>query len=144
MDTLLAPPLKKFLRAPLRIHTSTPNWSRAPPLKRQSFYRSTSPPKPPRGGAGGTMTPGSMEFRGPDELERGPIQMTLRSEGPSKSHVKSFMSFADHLILAGKTVKISVKTFFFFFFWRSHHFSDQTAAFSSSMLDFTKPEFRHI
>ena len=30
------------------------------------------------------------------------------------------------------------------FFWRSHHFSEQTAAFSPSILDFTKPEFRHI
>ena len=30
------------------------------------------------------------------------------------------------------------------FFWRSHHFLDQTAAFSPSILDFTKPEFHHI
>ena len=56
-----------------------------------------------------------------------------------------FFFFGDHLILAGKTVEIPVKTLFFFvFFWRSHQFSDQTAAFSPSILDFTQPEFRHV
>ena len=30
------------------------------------------------------------------------------------------------------------------FFWRSYHFSDQTTAFSPSILDFTKPNIRHI
>ena len=34
--------------------------------------------------------------------------------------------------------------FFSFLFWRSHHIWDQTAAFSPSILDFTKPEFHHI
>ena len=32
----------------------------------------------------------------------------------------------------------------FFFSWRSYHFSNQTTAFSPSVLDFTKPEIRHI
>ena len=45
------------------------------------------------------------------------------------------------MISTGKTVRFSVKTFFF---CRSHYFSDQTAAFSPFVLDFTKPEFRHI
>ena len=40
------------------------------------------------------------------------------------------------LISAGKTVEILEKTFF----WRSHHFSDQSAEFSPSILDFTKPQ----
>ena len=30
------------------------------------------------------------------------------------------------------------------FFWRSHQFSDQTAAFSPSILDFTQPEFLYV
>ena len=30
------------------------------------------------------------------------------------------------------------------FFWRSHHNSDKTAAFSPSVLEFTKPEIRNI
>ena len=47
------------------------------------------------------------------------------------------------MIFAGKTVEIPVKTLFFFF-WRSHQFSDQTAAFSPSILDFTLREFRHV
>ena len=83
---------------------------------------------PPREGAGETMTSGYMELRGPvrgPTRAHGPIQSTLRSERPT-----------------GKTVKNSVKTFLFFL--RSHHFSDQTSAFSSSILDFTKPEFRQI
>ena len=67
--------------------------------------------------------------------------------GPSKWHweismwgLKAFF-FEDHLISTGKIVRISVKTFFF---WRSHHNSDKTAAFSPSVLEFTKPEIRHI
>ena len=31
-----------------------------------------------------------------------------------------------------------------FFFWRSHNDSDKTVAFSPSVLEFTKPEIRHI
>ena len=48
--------------------------------------------------------------------------MTLRNQ-----HVKpnDFFFFGEHLLSTGKTVRISVKTFFVFF-WRSHHFLDQT------------------
>ena len=40
-----------------------------------------------------------------------------------------------------KTLKFRLRPFFF---WRSLDLSGQTAAFSPSSLDFTKPEFRHI
>ena len=53
-----------------------------------------------------------------------------------------FFLFVDHLFSTSKTVRISVKTFFVF--WRSHHNSDKNAAFSSSVLEFTKLEIRHI
>ena len=69
-----------------------------------------------RGGAGGTMTLGPMDFRGPMGFRKavgfnGPIEMTLRNQ-----HVKPeglFFLFGDHLISTGQTVRISVKTFFF-------------------------------
>ena len=61
------------------------------------------------------MTPGPMKFRGAHKLERGPIQMTLRREGPIEIACEDLFFFGDHLISAGKTVKISVKTFFFLF-----------------------------
>ena len=45
------------------------------------------------------------------ELERGPIEMTLRNQ-----HAKpEDFFFGEHLISTGKTVRISVKTFFVFF-----------------------------
>ena len=85
------------------------------------------------------MTPGPMDFRGPLGFRKavgfsGP--MSSRG-GPSKWHweismwsLKTFFFFfffffGEHLISTGKTVRISVKTFFCFF-RRSHHFSDQT------------------
>ena len=70
----------------------------------------------------------------------GPIKMTLRNQ-----HVRSedLFFFGDHLISTKKTVRISVKNFFFVF-WRPHHNSEKTAAFSPSVLEFTKPEIRHI
>ena len=40
-----------------------------------------------------------------------------------------------------KALKISRRPFFFL---RSHHFSNQKAAFFPCVLDFTKPQFRHI
>ena len=97
------------------------------------------------GGKGGQWPPGPMEFRGPKRgpmsSRGGPSKWHWEVKGPSKSHVNRLICFGDHLISAGKTVKISEKTFFV---WRSHHFSDQTAAFSPSILDFTKPQFRHV
>ena len=81
------------------------------------------------------MTPGPMDFRGPMVFRkavsfRGPIEMTLRNQ-----HVKpEDLCFGVHLISTGKTVRI----------WSSHHFSDQNTAFSPCILDFTKPEIRHI
>ena len=53
------------------------------------------------------------------------------------------------LISTGKTVRISVKTFFFFFLENTNFRpekpfnSDKTAAFSASVLEFTKSEIRH-
>ena len=49
--------------------------------------------------------------------------------------------FGDHQISIGNTVKISVKVFFF-----GDHIiiRTQTAAFSPSVLEFTKPEIRNI
>ena len=67
--------------------------------------------------------------------------------------VKTFF-FGDHLFLIAKTVRISVKTFFFM--WRSpdfgkappffliSKFGQNCGAFSLSVLEFTKPEIRHI
>ena len=82
-----------------------------------------------RGGAGGYNDPGAHGLeegrllqrakQRADELERGPIKMTLRNQ-----HVKPedlfFFFFGDHLISIGNTVRISVKNFFFF--WRSPNF----------------------
>ena len=62
-------------------------------------------PRAAERGAGGTMTPGPMDFRGPMGFRKGPIKMTLRNQ-----HVKP-KDFGDHLISTGKIV-ISVKTFF--------------------------------
>ena len=63
--------------------------------------------------------------------------MTLRNQ-----HVKpEDVFFGDHLISTGKNVRILMKTFFFL---RSHHNLDKTAAFSPFVLEFTKPEIRHI
>ena len=51
---------------------SKPKW------EAQAVIRGARPPGPPRGGQGGTMTPGPMDFGGPmgfrraHELERGP------------------------------------------------------------------------
>ena len=64
--------------------------------------------------------------------------MTLRNQ-----HVRpEDLFFGDLLILTEKNVRISVKTFCFF--WTSHHNLDKTAAISQSVLEFTKPEIRHI
>ena len=78
------------------------------------------------------MTTGPMEFKGP---KRRPICFR-KAVGFSDSE-DLFFVFGDHLILAGKTVEISVKTFCF---RRSHHYS----AFSPSISNFTKPQIRHI
>ena len=97
-----------------------------------------------RVGNGGKMTPGPMGFRGP---MRGPMgfRKVVGFSGPIDDTEKStcevwtpFFLFWDHLISTAKTVRISVKNFFFL---RSHHFSDQTIAFSPSILDFTNRKF---
>ena len=85
------------------------------------------------GGQGGTMTPGPMDFRKP-------IEMTLRNQHMKPDDLFFFFWWSSHLISTGKTVRILVKTFFF----NSHHFSDQTTAFSPSISDFTKSEICHI
>ena len=76
------------------------------------------------------MTTGPMGFRKAVGF-RGPIEMTLRNQ-----HVRP----EDLFFSTEKTVRISVKTFF----WRSHHNSEKNAAFSLSVLEFTKPEIRLI
>ena len=81
------------------------------------------------------MTLGPMGFMKAAGF-RGPIGMTLRNQYVRPED----LFFGDHLILTEKTVRISVKTFFL----RSHHNLDTTAALSSSVLEFTKPEFRHV
>ena len=104
-------------------------------------------PGPPRGGQGGQSPRGSWASRRLMASVR-PAEGPWAREGSYRNDseklpceaLKTFF-FEDHLISTGKTVRISVKTFFFL---RSHHFSDQTAAFSPSILDFTKPEIRHI
>ena len=63
------------------------------------------------GGQGGTMTPEPMDFGRPMGFMKavGFSEMTLRNQ-----HVKpEDLFFEDHLISTGKTVRISVKTFFF-------------------------------
>ena len=66
---------------------------------------------------GGTMTPGPMDFRGPMGFRK-----AVGFSGPSIE-----------MTLRNQQVKSA-----------DHHFSDQTTAFSPSILDFTKPEIRHI
>ena len=71
-------------------------------------------------------------------LDKGPIEMTLRNQ-----HVKpEDPFFGDHQFRPERPLEFWWRPFFFF--WRSHQFSDQAAAFPSSILDFTKPEIRHI
>ena len=102
-------------------------------------------------GARGTMTPGPMSSRG------GPSKWHWEVKGPLKSHVTSFISFGDHLknrwnfggdLFFWRSLISTGKNRWNFgedlFFLRWHHFSDQRAAFSPSILDFTKPQFRHI
>ena len=74
----------------------------------------------------------------------------LAPEGPSAEWhleismwgLKTFFFFyEDHLILTGKTVRISAKTFFFF--W-DHIIIWTKVRHCPSVFEFTKPEFRHI
>ena len=68
------------------------------------------------------MTPGPMVFRVPMSSRGGPSKLHRVSLdfGRKNSQKKFFFFlFGDHLILAGKTNKILVKTFFF---WRSLDF----------------------
>ena len=101
------------------------------------------------GGQGGTMTPGPMGFSKPVGFS-GPSRGRMSSRGDhrndtEKSECEAWRPFffGNHLFSTEKTVRISVKTFFLFF-WRSQHNSDKNAAISSSVLEFTKPEIRHI
>ena len=64
---------------------------------------------PPRGGAGGTMTPGPMGIRKAVGFSE-PIEMTLRNQN---MRLEELFFFGYHQISTGKTVKFSVKTFFF-------------------------------
>ena len=78
----------------------------------------------------------------------GPAEGQWTSEGGHRNHTEKSdvktetFFFVDHLISTGKTARILVKTFFFF--WRSHHNLHKSAGFSPSVLEFTKPEIRHI
>ena len=76
------------------------------------------------GGQEGTVTLGPMDLGGPWDFRKavGFSEMTLRKQ----------------------LVRPEDLYLFILFFWRSHHNSDKTAAFSPSVLEFTKPEIRHI
>ena len=94
-----------------------------------------------REGGRGYNDPGAHGLWGPMRL---PMGFRKARKGPIKWHLEMSMwdlLFGDHLILAEKTVRIPVKNFFFL---RSHHNLDKTAALFPSVLEFTKPEFRHI
>ena len=81
---------------------------------------------PPRGGQGGTMTAGLMDFRGPMGFRKavgfsGPSRGPMSSRGvhrddTEKSACEAWRPFffRDRLISSEKTVRISVKTFFVF------------------------------
>ena len=99
------------------------------------------------------MTPRPMDFRGPIGFRKA-VGFSRPSTGPMSSReahrnateksacqaLRSFLFFFGvHLISTGKTIRILVKTFFF-----GDHNSGKTAAFSPSVLEFTKPEIRHI
>ena len=106
--------------------------------------------EPPRRGAGGTMTPGPMDFRGPITGPvgfrgpsrgpigfRGPIKMTLRNQ-----YVKNRRPFFFEITSKSQeNWHFSLKTFFF---WKSHQNPDKTMAFSPSVLEFTKPKMPHV
>ena len=62
-----------------------------------------------RGGQGGIMTPGHMDFGGP-------MKLPMARKGPIKWHLEMSMwdlLFGDHLILNEKTVRIPLTNFFF-------------------------------
>ena len=66
-----------------------------------------------RGGQGGIMTPGPMDFWGPMRL---PMGFRKAQKGPIKWHLEMSMwdpLFGDHLIWTEETVRIPVKNFFF-------------------------------
>ena len=79
------------------------------------------------GWQGGAMTPGPMDFRGP-------MGFSGSSRGPMSSRGAR----------RNDTEKLACEAWRPFFFWRSHHNSDKTAAFSPSVLEFTKPKICHI
>ena len=81
-----------------------------------------------RGGQGVTMTPGTMDFRGPLGIRKA-VGFSGPSRGSPNFERKKRSIFGEDL---------------FFFFRRSHHISNKTAAFSLCILKFTKPEIRHI
>ena len=95
------------------------------------MYRATE-----RGWKGGTITPGPLDFKGPIGFRKGD-GFSGRCKGDHKLE-------GAHQNDTEKLVCEAVKPFFF---WRSHHFSDQTAAFFPSILDFldfTKSDIRHF
>ena len=76
-----------------------------------------------KGGQGGTMTPGPMEFLGP------------MSSTEAHRNFCEDLFFGDHLILTVKTARISVKTFFYVF-------GDHIIMWTK--LEFTTSEMQHI
>ena len=96
-----------------------------------------------KAGAEGYNDPGAYGLWGTHEgahgLQKGRwclTAMTLKNQNVRPED----LFFGDHLILTAKYVRISAKTFF----WRSHHNLDKTATLSPFVLEFTKPEIRHI
>ena len=106
------------------------------------------------GGQGGTMTLGSMDFRGPMGFRKavdfsGPSRGSMSSRGAhgndtEKSACEAWRPFCFVFCRSPnfdrKNLRISVKTFY----TSIYHFSDQTTAFFPSILDFTKPDIQHI
>ena len=96
------------------------------------------------GGQRGTMTPGPIGFRkavGFSGPSRGAMSLRGAHRNDTEKAAYEALFFGDHLMFDRKNRLNFGEDFFFL---RSYHNSDKTAAFSPSVLAFTKPEIRHI
>ena len=89
---------------------------------------------PPRGGRGWQWPRGPWSLGGPLASGR-PLALVT---------VKNFLIIFWRSPNFGRKNRWNFGEDLVFFIWRSHHNSDQTAAFFTSILDITKPEIRHI
>ena len=93
--------------------------------------------KPPRRGAGGYNDPGAHGLWEAHGLQEG---RWLQRNDTEKSACQAWRPFFLKITWFRPEKPLEFPWRPFFFLWRSHQFSDQTTAFSPSILDFMKPK----